>query len=196
MTSVVRPALVSLVVFSVITGAVYPGVVGILARTLFPQQAAGSAIRDASGRVVASALVGQPFHDPRHLWGRPSATSPAYNASASSGSNLGPSSAVLDSVVRLRVATLRASYTAAGLPAPKAPVPVDLVTASGSGLDPHISPDAARWQVARIAATRSAEPARVQGIIDRFTEAPWLGLVGGARVHVVRVNQALDAELR
>ncbi|MCU0633365.1 MAG: potassium-transporting ATPase subunit KdpC [Gemmatimonadaceae bacterium] len=194
MLALLRPAVVALVLFSVLTGIVYPAVVGGVAAALFPHQAEGSVLTGTDGRVVGSALVGQAFTDPRHLWGRPSATSPAYNALASSGSNLGPSSQVLDSLVRARVAALRASYAAVGVPAPSAPIPVDLVTASGSGLDPHVSPAAARWQAGRIAAARGIPLARVQAILDRHTERPWLGVVGGARVHVVQVNLALDAE--
>ncbi|MCU0647413.1 MAG: potassium-transporting ATPase subunit KdpC [Gemmatimonadaceae bacterium] len=194
MRALLRPALVCCLVFSVVTGIVYPAVVGGVASLLFPRQASGSAIRGTDGRIAGSRLVGQPFTSGRYLWGRPSATTPAYNAAASSGSNLGPTSAVLDSLVRARVATLRASYTAVGLSAPGDPIPVDLVTASGSGLDPDISPASARWQVARIAAARGVSRERVQAIIDQHTERPWLGVVGDARVHVLAVNLALDAE--
>lgn len=188
-----RPAVMAVLVFSVVTGVVYPALVTGVSQLAFPAAAAGSPVRRADGVIVGSRLVGQSFTDPRYLWGRPSATSPAYNGAASSGSNLGPTSAVLDSLVRARVAALRASITAAGLPVPSTPVPVDLVTASGSGLDPDISPAAAAWQAPRIAAVRGLPIGRVAAIIQQHTTPPWLGLVGGARVNVLAVNLALDA---
>jgi K+-transporting ATPase ATPase C chain len=191
--SMLRPAVVSLALGSVLTGLCYPALVGGAAALLFPHQAGGSVITDATGRVVGSALVGQPFTAPGHLWGRPSATAPAYAAAASGGSNLGPSHPALDSLVRTRVQALRASYAAVGLTPPVTPIPVDLVTASGSGLDPHLSPAAARWQVARIAAARQLPAARVQSIVDAHTSRPWLGVIGEARVAVLPVNLALDS---
>src|SRR4026208_1836686 len=145
----VRPALVLLIVLSVLTGLVYPVVVTGIAQLVFPRQANGSLIvRD--GKVVGSALIGQPFDDPKYFWGRPSATSPfPYNAAASSGSNRGRTNPPLPKAARAGAAALRAAD-----PGSTAPVPVDLVTASGSGLDPHISPAAAAYQVARVARTR------------------------------------------
>lgn len=191
-----RPAIVLLLSFSVVTGVVYPALVTGVAQLVFPEAAAGSPVRTADGGVIGSRLVGQSFTAPRYLWGRPSATSPAYAASASSGSNLGPSSAALDSLVRARVAALQASVRAAGLPTPTTPVPVDLVTASGSGLDPDISPAAADWQAARVAQLRGLPLDTVQAIIRAHTTAPWLGLFGSARVNVLAVNLALDARTR
>lgn len=188
MSSELRPAVVMLVALSLITGVAYPLVVTGVARLAFPKQAGGSLIvRD--GRVVGSRLVGQAFDDPRFFWGRPSATSPApYNAAASSGSNLGPLNPALTEAVRARIAALRAAdSTATG------PVPVDLVTASGSGLDPHISPAAAEYQVARVARARGMTPDAVRTLVARHTEGRTFGLLGEPRVNVLELNLALEA---
>ena len=188
MSSELRPAVVMLVALSLITGVAYPLVVTGVARLAFPKQAGGSLIvRD--GRVVGSRLVGQAFDDPRFFWGRPSATSPApYNAAASSGSNLGPLNPALTEAVRARIAALRAAdSTATG------PVPVDLVTASGSGLDPHISPAAAEYQVARVARARGMTPDAVRTLVARHTEGRTFGLLGEPRVTVLELNLALEA---
>jgi K+-transporting ATPase ATPase C chain len=186
--SMLRPALTLFVVLSVITGLVYPLAVTGLAQLAFPQAANGSLIlRD--GKPVGSALVGQSFSDPKHFWSRPSATGPmSYNAANSSGSNLGPSSPALAEAVQARIEALRAAD-----PGNTQPVPVDLVTASASGLDPHISRAAADFQVARVARVRGVPEDRVRAIVERHTERPLLGFVGEPRVHVLRLNLALDA---
>ena len=183
-----RPALVLLTLLSAITGVVYPLVVTAAARVLFPSQAAGSlVVRD--GAPLGSALIGQPFDDPRYFWGRLSATAPfPYNAGASSGSNLGPLNPALVDAVGARVKALR---DAGGGDRP--PIPVDLVTASGSGLDPHVSPAAAAWQVPRVARARGLSPAAVEAIVARYTEGRQLGFLGEPTVNVLAVNLALDA---
>ena len=188
MNTLLRPALVFFFVLSLITGVAYPLLVTGAAQALFPAQAAGSLIvRD--GQPVGSALVGQNFTDPAHFWGRPSATGPMpYNASASSGSNQGPLNPALTDAVKGRIEALRAVDTGN-----TAPVPVDLVTASASGLDPHISPAAAQYQAARVARVRGLAPERVQALVAQHTEAPLFGLLGEPRVHVLQLNLALDA---
>ena len=187
MKDIVRPLLVFFLVLTFVTGLAYPLVVTVAAQALFPVQAAGSLIvRD--GKPVGSALIGQNFSDPKHFWGRPSATSPMpYNAAASSGSNQGPLNPALTDAVKGRVEALRAAE-----PGNSAPVPVDLVTASASGLDPHISPAAAQYQIARVARARSLAPDKVKALVDRQTEAPLLGFLGERRVNVLRLNVALD----
>ena len=182
------PALRLFLVLSLITGLAYPLFITGVAQTLFPHQANGSLILH-DGKPVGSALIGQPFSNAKYLWGRPSATGPQpYNALASSGSNLGPLNPALVDTVKTRIADLRAAN-----PAQTGPVPQDLVTASASGLDPQISPEAARWQVARIASARNLPSARVQAIIAANTEQPGFGLLGEARVNVLQTNLALDA---
>lgn len=187
MTAHLRPALTSLILFTLITGVAYPLVVTAIAQLAFPFQANGSLIvRD--GTVVGSALIGQPFDDPRYFWGRPSATSPfGYNAAASSGSNLSPTNPALVSAVQGRVEALRAAD-----PGNTAPVPVDLVTASGSGLDPHISPAAALYQAPRVARERKLTPDAVRVLVERHTEGRFWGLLGEPRVNVLVLNLALD----
>jgi K+-transporting ATPase ATPase C chain len=184
----VRPALVSLILLSAVTGLAYPALVTVIAQAVFPSQANGSLIiRD--GKTVGSALIGQPFDDPKYFWGRPSATSPfGYNAGASSGSNLSPTNPNLITAVQGRVDALRAAD-----PENKAPVPVDLVTASGSGLDPHISPAAALYQVPRVARARRLGEDSVRRLVERHIEGRQLGLLGEPRVNVLRLNLALDA---
>ena len=187
MNTILRPALVLFFVLTLLTGVAYPLVVTGVAKTLFPEQAAGSLI-SRDGKTVGSALIGQNFSDPLHFWGRPSATSPMpYNAVASSGSNQGPLNPALTEAVKARVDALRAAD-----PSNTAAVPVDLVTASASGLDPHISPAAARYQVARIAKLRGLPAERVQTLVDAQTEKPWLGILGESQVNVLRLNLALD----
>jgi K+-transporting ATPase ATPase C chain len=183
-----RPALTLLAALILITGIVYPLAVTGIARVLFPRQAAGEILmRD--GRAVGSALIGQSFQDPRHFWGRPSATTPQpYNGTGSTGSNLGPLNPALIEAVRARVAALRALD-----PQNTAPVPVDLVTTSASGLDPHISVAAADYQAARVARVRGIALARVQALIAAHTERRLLGLIGEPRVNVLELNLALDA---
>ena len=184
----VRAAIVSLVLFTVVTGVVYPTLVTVIAQLVFPNQANGSLIVK-DGKPVGSTLIGQLFDDPKYFWGRPSATSPfGYNAGASAGSNLSPTNADLIKAVQGRVDTLRAAD-----PGNTAPVPVDLVTASGSGLDPHISPAAALYQVRRVAKARKLDEAVVQRLVAQHTEGRLLSLFGEPRVNVLGLNLALDS---
>lgn len=184
---VIRPALSVFVVLSVITGLLYPLVVTGVAQVVFPNRANGSLIY-REGKAVGSALIGQPFDDPKYFWGRPSATSPVpYNAAASSGSNLATTNPRLVEAVRARVAVLRAAD-----PGNEAPVPVDLVTASGSGLDPHISPAAAEYQVRRVARARGLAEEVVRQLVARHTEDRTWGLLGEPRVNIVQLNLDLD----
>lgn len=183
-----RPALTLFVALSLVTGLVYPLAVTGIAQLAFPEAANGSlVVRD--GKPVGSELIGQSFSDPKHFWSRPSATSPMpYNAANSAGSNQGPSNPALAEAVRARIEALRAAD-----PGNTAPVPVDLVTASASGLDPHISRAAADHQVNRVARARGLPPERVRALVEQNTEQPWLGFIGEPRVHVLRLNLALDA---
>src|SRR5215467_2225495 len=175
-----RAAVVSLIVLTIVTGVIYPLIVTGIAQAVFPFQANGSLIVK-DGKVVGSALIGQPFDDPRYFWGRPSATSPfPYNAASSSGSNLSTTNPALIKSVQERVDALRAAD-----PGNTAPVPVDLVTASGSGLDPHISPAAALYQVNRVAKARKLDPAAVRALVDRYTEGRQWGFLGEPRVNVL-----------
>lgn len=183
-----RPALTLFVALSIITGLAYPLAVTGIAQLVFPGAANGSLIMH-DGRAVGSELIGQSFSDPKHFWGRPSATSPMpYNAVNSAGSNLGPSHPALAGAVEGRIEALRAADAGNS-----APVPVDLVTASASGLDPHISRAAADHQVARVARVRGLPIDRVRALVDAHTEQPLLGFIGQPRVHVLRLNLALDA---
>jgi len=182
-----KPAALLLVLLTVLTGTIYPALVTGLAQAVFPDEANGSLI-EQDGKVVGSALVGQPFSDPKHFWSRPSATGPVpYNAGASAGSNLGPLNPALEEAVKARIDALKAAD-----PTQTAPIPVDLVTASGSGLDPHISPAAARWQAPRIARLHGLSEAEVVKLIDANTDGRQLGLLGEPRVNVLTLNLALD----
>jgi len=191
MAQQIKPAIVLLALLTVITGVVYPLAVTVVAQVAFPRQANGSLVvrSDRTDDIVGSALIGQPFDDPKYFWGRLSATAPfAYNAAASSGSNLGPLNPALTDAVKARVDALRAAD-----PGNQSPIPVDLVTASGSGLDPDISPAAAAWQVGRVARARGLDPATVQALVARYTEGRQWGFLGEARVNVLALNLALDA---
>ena len=188
MRTLLRPAIVLFLVLTVITGLIYPLVVTGIAQVLFPQQANGSLIVK-NGQAVGSQLIGQPFDDPKYFWGRPSATGPfPYNAAASSGSNLGPSNPALTDAVKARMDTLKAAD-----PANAQPIPVDLVTSSASGLDPHISPAAADYQVARVAHTRGLDESAVRQLVAQYTQGRDLGVLGEPRVNVLELNLALDA---
>ncbi len=182
----VRPAIVSIVAFTLLTLA-YTAVVTGLAQVLFPWRANGSlvTVRDT---VRGSELIAQPFTLPRYFWPRPSATGPAYNGANSSGSNLGPTNPALTRAVEERVSALRAAD-----PGNTAPVPVDLVTASGSGEDPHISPEAAEYQAARVARARGISPAQVRTLVAAHTEGSTLRVLGEPRVNVLLLNLALDS---
>ncbi|MGC8635205.1 MAG: potassium-transporting ATPase subunit KdpC [Candidatus Limnocylindrales bacterium] len=189
-----RPALVLLAVLTLVTGFAYPAAVTAVAQVAFPAQANGSFIV-ADGRAVGSALIGQYFNAPQYFWGRPSAAGISaanpngYDAMDSGGSNLGPTSKVLIDEVTQRVDALRKTNG-------DAPIPVDLVTASASGLDPDISPAAAAYQVPRVAKARGMTDAQVQAIVGRYTQGPMLGFLGAATVNVLEVNLALDGLLR
>ena len=187
MNNVIRPALVLFALLSALTGLVYPLAVTGAAKALFPSQAAGSLVVQG-GTAVGSSLIGQNFSDPKHFWGRPSATAPQpYNASASGGSNLGPLNPALADAVKARIEALRAAD-----PGNAAPVPVDLVTASASGLDPDISPAAAQYQAARVARVRGLPPEQVNALVASHMQAPLWGFLGEPRVNVLALNLALD----
>ena len=187
MTSILRPAIALFLVMTVITGIVYPLVVTGVAQVAFPNQAAGNLIVK-DGKPIGSRLIGQSFSDPKYFWSRPSATSPQpYNGLASSGSNLGPLNPALTDAVKSRIDALRAAD-----PGNQAPVPVDLVTASASGLDPDISLAAAYYQASRVARTRGLELEAVKALIARHAQDKVLGFLGDPRINVLELNLALD----
>jgi K+-transporting ATPase ATPase C chain len=186
MISLLRSSAVMLGLLTVLTGAIYPAVVTSISQLAFPHQANGSILlRD--GKPIGSELVGQSFDAPQYFWSRPSATTPPYDGSSSSGSNLGPTNPDLLKAVKDRVEAIRKAH-----PDQFGPVPVDLVTTSASGLDPHISPAAAAYQVARVAQIRGLDPIRVQALVTKFTSARTFGILGEPRVNVVELNFALE----
>src|SRR5450432_1465016 len=188
MNNTLRPALVLFLLLSLITGVVYPLATTGVARLAFPNQAAGSLV-ERDGKVVGSTLIGQSFSDPKYFWSRPSATSPmSNNAGSSSGSNLGPSNPALVDAVKGRIAALRAAD-----PGNTAPIPVDLVTASASGLDPEISLAAAQFQAARVARVRGLPVERVRALVGERTRSTLLAFLGEPRINVLELNLALDA---
>lgn len=188
MFSMIRPALVLFTALSAVTGLLYPAVVTGAAQAAFPAQANGSLVR-RDGVPIGSALIGQSFTRPQHFWGRPSATGATpYDGMASAGANQGPSNPALAGAVAARIAALRAAD-----PGQAAPVPLDLVTASASGLDPHISPAAAEYQVPRVARARRLPPEQVRDMVARHTDGAAWGLLGEPRVNVLALNLALDA---
>lgn len=184
----IRPALVSFVLLSAVTGIAYPLAVTGIAQTVMPEQANGSLLTK-NGKAAGSELIGQSFSDPQYFWSRPSATGPMpYNAAASSGSNQGPTNPALIDAVKARVKALRDADLGN-----TAPVPIDLVTASGSGLDPHISPAAAEYQAARVARARKLPIGAVRQLMAQYTEGRQFGFLGEPRVNVLKLNLALDS---
>jgi K+-transporting ATPase ATPase C chain len=183
-----RPAIVLFVLLTVVTGAAYPALVTLVAQLVFPSAANGSLIMK-DGKAVGSELIGQPFDDPRYFWGRPSATSPAYNGASSTGSNLGPTNPAQFDAVKRRLEAIRKEH-------PSGDVPVELVVASGSGLDPHISPKAAEFQIPRVAKARGMTESGVRRLIDGNTESRTFGVLGEPRVNVLNLNLGLDRAAR
>jgi K+-transporting ATPase ATPase C chain len=182
-----RTSLITLALFTLLTGLAYPLAVTGIAQLIFPYQANGS-LMQRDGKVIGSELIGQSFTDAKYFWGRPSATVPfPYNAAASSGSNLGPTNPALELAVQARREALQSAD-----PGNEALIPVDLVTASASGLDPHISVAAALYQAPRVARERSLSEAQVRLMVAQYTEAPQFGFLGEPRVNVLRLNLALD----
>jgi potassium-transporting ATPase KdpC subunit len=186
--STIRPAITLLILLTMLTGVLYPLAVTGIAQSVFPFRANGS-LMVQDGQAIGSELIGQQFDDPAYFWGRLSATGPyPYNAAASSGSNLGPTNRALIDMVQARIDALHAAD-----PGNEAPIPVDLVTASGSGLDPHISPAAALYQVPRVARERGLDEEALRALIAQYTEGRTLRLLGEPRVNVLALNLALDA---
>jgi K+-transporting ATPase ATPase C chain len=187
MFTMIRNAFMSLILFTVLTGLIYPLAVTGIAQVVFPDQANGSIIKK-NGKAVGSSLIGQQFDAPKYFWGRPSATTPyPYNGGSSSGSNQGTNNPDLLKAVQARISALRAAD-----PSNASKIPVDLVTASGSGLDPHISPAAAEYQVKRVAKVRGLDETKINALISAYTEGRQFGIFGEPVVNVLRVNLALD----
>ena len=183
----IRPTLVVLILFTLLTGVIYPLVVTGIAQIVFPEKANGSFIK-RGGKIVGSELIGQPFSDPKYFWSRLSATSPyAYNAGSSSGSNYGPLNPALIDGVKKRVQDLKAADSTNTLL-----IPVDLVTSSASGLDPHISVAAALYQLPRVARVRGMSASQIRSLVNQFTEGRQLGFLGESRINVLELNLALD----
>ena len=183
----VKPAILMLIMFAIICGGIYPVVVTGIAYAVFPKQAAGSFISDKDHREIGSSLIGQPFSDPKYFWPRPSATADfGYNPAVSSGSNAGPTNPAYLDTVAARTKVLRESGITG-------PIPSDLVQASASGLDPHISPEAAQLQMPRVAKARGLSEAQIAGLVVAHTEGRQLGFLGAPRVNVLELNLALDA---
>lgn len=189
--SQIRPTLAFLALLSLLFGGAYPLAMTSMAKHLFPAEARGSLLYDKSGNAVGSSLIGQNFSEPRYFWGRLSATAPyGYNASASSGSNFGVNNPALIEAAKARIAALKAAD-----PANSTPIPADLITASGSGLDPHISTAAAEYQLPRVARARGMKEARLRQIIEKSTENRQFGVLGEPRVNVLKLNLMLDGTL-
>jgi K+-transporting ATPase ATPase C chain len=187
LSSMIRPTIILFVLLTVLTGFMYPLVITAIARAAFPEQAEGSLIL-RGGKPIGSRLIGQNFSDPKYFWSRPSATSPqAYNGTASGGSNLGPLNPALTDAIKVRIQALQSAD-----PGNTVAVPVDLVSASASGLDPHVSVAAARYQVARVARMRGLSAAAVQTLLSNYSEGRLWGFVGEPRVNVLELNLALD----
>jgi K+-transporting ATPase ATPase C chain len=191
MATELRVSLVVFALLTLVTGVVYPAITTLIGALAFHDRVNGSVI-DVGGRAVGSQLIGQPFSGAKYFWSRASATSPQpYNGAASSGSNQGPTNPALEMAIRDRIAALQAAD-----PDNRAPVPVDLVTASGSGLDPHISPAAAEYQVARVARERGASEEAVTALVAKATEGRTFGVLGEPRVNVLELNLSLDDSLK
>lgn len=189
--ALLRPTFVFLLLLSLLFGGLYPFISTRLVEAAFPTQAQGSLMLGKNGKPIGSALIGQNFSDPKYFWGRLSATAPyAYNASASTGSNYGSNNPALLDAAKARIAALRQAD-----PANNAPIPVDLVTASGSGLDPHISPEAAEYQLVRVAHARGLSQQKLRDTVAKYTEGRQFGILGEPRVNVLKLNLALDGKL-
>lgn len=189
--TLIRPTIVFLLLLSLLFGGAYPFIATGLAQTAFPSQTQGSVMLDKDGKPLGSAFIGQNFTQPKYFWGRLSATAPyAYNASASTGSNYGSNNTALLDAAKARIEALRAADSSN-----TAPIPVDLVTASGSGLDPHISVEAAEYQLNRVAQARGLPEAKLNGIVRKYTENRQFGVLGESRVNVLKLNLALDGKL-
>lgn len=189
MFSYLKPAAILFLLLTLLTGVIYPVLVTLLAQSLFAAEANGSLLKDQQGRVIGSVLIGQSFTDPKYFWGRPSVTAPfPYNAAASSGSNLGPTNPVLIENIKTRITALTNAA-----PGNHAKIPVDLVTSSASGLDPHISPAAADYQIHRVAKVRQLSVDAVRNLVQDHTEPRQWQVLGEARINVLKLNLALDA---
>ena len=190
MTTYLKPALIMLLLLTLVTGVIYPAIVTVFAQTLFNFQANGSLIKNPQGQLIGSELIGQSFSDPKYFWGRPSATGPyPYNAAASSGSNLGATNPALSTSISARIQVIKQAD-----PDNNLPIPVDLITASGSGLDPHISLAAAEYQINRIAKIRQLDEAKLHELVDTYTEDPQWFVFGEPRINVLKLNLTIDQQ--